>query len=90
MPKGKEERKTHEFYGKRFCVLTNSDIKLMIFVNDKLEEFMNDYAAAGTTNNLTDNKEAMGEALRHSRGKIMSLIAWIYGEARVKEDEMNN
>ena len=92
MPKAKEEVKvkTAKEHGDQFCILMNTDEKMTDFINIKVKESMDRYAAGAVKYYPTRNTKAMGELLHSARGEIMSLIAWIYGMARVKEEEMNN
>lgn len=82
--------RTDKEYGNQFCVIMNTDEKLTAFINDRLGTYMNDYAAATHKAFSTRDVKAGGDALHKSRGDIMSLMAFIYGKARVKEEEMKD
>ena len=92
MPKEetKVKMEADEKYGKQFCVMMNTDVELTDFINTKLKKSMDKYAMAAIKLYPTRDTEAMDKVLYSTRGEIMSLIAWIYGKARVKEEEMKN
>ena len=90
MPKVETKVKTDEDYGKQFCVLMNVDRELTELVNNNIAKELNRYAFVAIKSFPSKDIEALNEALFSVRGEIMSLMAFAYGKARVKEEEMKN
>jgi len=88
MPKVKV--KTDEEYGKQFCVLMNADEKMIDFINNKIDKELKKFVVNVTKFCKTPEGKAYDEIVHSTRGELMSLMAFIYGKGRVKEDEINN
>ena len=82
--------KTDEEYGQQFCVLMNADEELTNFVNYKIGKVLKEFVADVTKFCKTPDGEAYDKVLHSTRGELMSLMAWVYGKGRVKENEMSN
>lgn len=80
--------KTDEEYGQQFCVLMNADEELTNFVNYKIAKVLKKFVA--NTTEFCETPEDYDKVLHSARGELMSLMTWIYGKGRVKENEMNN
>ena len=80
--------KTDEEYGQQFCVLMNADEELTNFVNHKIAKVLKKFVADVTK--LCKTPGAYDKVLYSTRGELMSLMAWVYGKGRVKENEMSN
>lgn len=82
--------KTDEEYGKQFCALMNADIEMTDFINYKIAKELKKFVVDVNKHCKTLEGKAYDEILYSTQGELMSLMAFVYGKGRVKEDEMNN
>ena len=80
--------KTAKEYGDDFCEMMNKDNTVLILTNEKLASYISDASRDILIAKQTDDVEAGKAVISKARGKIMSLMAFLYGKAREKENSL--
>ena len=86
--KSENKTKTAKEYGDLFCSIMNKDEKMITFVNNELADCIKEGFKKFTVALESEDKKAGSQAIDFVRKEIMSLMPFVYGKARIKENSM--